>query len=140
MSDDFGIFDESQHMFFGLSDPSAWIRESIESMLSSQVPDTDVESIAAYGEPKWLTLGRKKEDDPNKVIVTAFAVCFRATVRARTPRATEDLEATFTGCFKGLGGGSSEPSSRTWLDLHADAETAFDEEALQARFLEFRYA
>lgn len=140
MSDEFKIFEGSEHMFFGLSDPFAWIRESVERMLGEQVADTSVESIVAFGEPKWRTLGRKQDDDPNKIVVTAFAFCFRATVAVQSPSANETLDATFTACFKGLGGTAAEPTSRTWLDLHGDAESRFTDDAFEERFLEFRYA
>ena len=104
-----------------------------------QVADTAVESIVAFGEPKWRTLGRKMDDEPGKVVVTAFAFSFRATVNAKSASADEALDATFTACFKGLGGGG-EPSSRTWLDLHGDAEERFTDDAFEERFLEFRYS
>ncbi len=139
MSDDFGIFAGSEHMFFGLDDPFAWIRAAIQDALASQVEGTVVESIVSFDAPKWRTLGRKQEDDANKIVVTAFAFCFRATVTAKSPTATEALGSTFTACFKGLGGSAKEPKSRCWLDLHDDAAGAFEDDAFENRFLEFRY-
>jgi hypothetical protein len=37
--DDFGVFEGSEHMFYGLSDPFALIRAEVESSLKAQVAD-----------------------------------------------------------------------------------------------------
>src|SRR5689334_12077589 len=93
--DDFTPFAGSEHMFFGLRDPFGLIREEVEEGLREQVPDTEVVSIATLEKPKFLTLGRKT-DDENRVVVTHFAFCLRArlTVLFDERRKGEVIEAT----------------------------------------------
>lgn len=135
--DDFSSFAGVEHMLFGLDDPFVLIRAEIEAGLTRQVPSTRVESIRCTGEPKFLTIGRRREDDPGKVIVTHFASCFRCTIDVASDTRAESLVATVTLCF----GEVDQPGAermRSFIDVHDDAESAFDDAAFQQRFLEFR--
>lgn len=137
--DDFGIFADSEHMFFNLSDPFSLIREQVENSLRAQVKETEVTAIRTIGEPKWLTIGRKVEDDPNKVIVGHFAVCFRSMIDVKSPDHEETLDATLTLLFRDIDQ-EGEESMRYSMDLFADAEKAYEDDVFKTRFLEFRTA
>lgn len=137
--DDFSPFEGSEHMFFGLRDPFGLIRSEVEDGLREQIPDTEVISIATLEKPKFLTLGRKTEDDEGKVIVTHFAFCLRArlTVLFDERRKGEVIEATLTFLF----GNVDQPGKqrfRRLFDMHDDANAQFDDEKLKQRFLAFR--
>jgi hypothetical protein len=137
--DDFSSFAGVEHMLFGLDDPFVRIRAEIEASLTKQVPSTRVESIRCTAEPKFLTLGRRREDEPGKVIVTYFANCFRCTIDVATDTRAESLIATVTLCF----GEVDQPGAErmcSFIDLNDDAEPAFEDAAFQQRFLEFRNA
>ncbi|MEM9190426.1 MAG: hypothetical protein AAGF12_14670 [Myxococcota bacterium] len=134
---DFGVFAEHEHQFFGMEDPYEFIAQEISEGLQRQVADTVVESIVAFDVPKFLTLGTRLPDDPDRMRVTGFAFCCRLEVVASTKKQRETLSVTFSACFHGI----SHPEtakSRVWIDLHHDALQAFDERHLEARFLEFR--
>lgn len=135
--DDFAIFEGAEHMFFGVPDPLGLIREELERGLGAQVPGTVLEAIHTHDEPRWLTLGRRGEADPNQLVVTYFGVCFRARLAVVAGYASEELEATITLLF----GRWDEPEARrmrTRFDLHADAAPAHAPEVFQERFLAFR--
>ena len=136
--DDFTVFAGSEHMFFRLRDPYGMIRDEVEAVLRRQVSDTEVESIACTGEPKFLTLGRKV-DDGTHVIVTCFGFCVRARVALSCDagQRREELVATLSFVF----GRIDEPgreASRVHIDVHADADLAFTDERFQDRFVAFR--
>ena len=61
-TDDFSAFSGAEHMFFALKDPFGMIRQETEAGLRRQVPDCVLERIETFGEPKFLTLGRKTQD------------------------------------------------------------------------------
>jgi len=136
--DDFRIFAEHEHMFFGLGDPFGMIREEIETTLRKQVPDTVIERIQAFDAPKFLTLC-KKTDDPSKVIVAHFGFCFRAhlfaTFDGGSERALIDAALTFLFCNVDSPG---QERCRTHFDLNDDAPANFTDELFQQRFLAFR--
>lgn len=136
--DDFSPFAGSEHLFFGLRDPFGLIRQEVEQSLREQISDTEVISITTLEKPKFLTLGRKTEDELH-VVVTHFAFCLRArlTVLFDARRKGEVLEATLSFLF----GNVDQPGKerfRRHFDLHEDAERHFDEEKLKDRFLAFR--
>lgn len=142
--DDFAGFAGTQHMFFGLVDPLRMIREDVERGLREQVPDCVVDSITMDGDPRFLTIARKTEDE-NEVIVAHFAFALRATLvvsSAASGRRDEvargvEIPAALTYLF----GHVDKPGAqtcRTHFDLHADAERGFEEAELERRFLEFR--
>jgi hypothetical protein len=133
--DDFSIFAGREHMFFGLTEPFAMIREEIESSLRKQVADVVVERIAGRDEPKFLTLGKKIEDG-SKMIVTAFAFAFSSTIDVSSSHGKERLDATVTFLFRDVDKPGSE-KCRTYVDLNADAPRGLTE--VQERFLAFRY-
>lgn len=137
--DDFSIFGDSEHMFFNLKDPFAMIREEVEAALRRQVADTQVLAFRCFDEPKWLTLARKIEGDDSKVTVGHFAVCFRSYVTVLASHGEEQLDATITLLFRDIDRPGEERMSLS-MDLFADALRAFDDEVLQRRFMEFRYA
>ena len=136
-SDDFRVFDGSKHMWFGLREPFGMIRDEVAGALKRQVPDSVVEHIAAYGKPKFLTIG-KQTDDAGKITVKAFGVCFRARIDVRFNKGVdrEMLDSTLTFLFRNVDGPNMQ--SRMHFDLHADADRMFDDEAFEQRFLAFR--
>ena len=77
-ADDFRIFEGTEHMFFGLPDPFAVIRQETEAGLKRQVADTELISIVAHGEPKFIATGTKSED--GTMHATDFGFSFRATM------------------------------------------------------------
>jgi hypothetical protein len=136
--DDFSAFAGQEHMFFGLSDPYAMIRDEAESTLRKQVPDTILESIATFDKPKFLTIGRKT-DDPNKVVVSWFAFCVRATLSLsyNAGGSRESMPTTITFMFGRVDERGRE-LCRTFFDVNADAEPCFSDELFERRFLAFR--
>lgn len=139
-NDDFHIFVGSEHMFFGLARPFHVIRSELEETLRAQVPSSRIHSIVADGEPKFLTLGRKLEDDEGKMVVTHYGVCFQCTIDVESDEHREpDLRCTMTLCVGGLDkpGGAR---MQTWMHLHVDTDAAFERETFEQRFLEFRAA
>ncbi|MEZ4241084.1 MAG: hypothetical protein R3F59_33970 [Myxococcota bacterium] len=136
--DDFDVFADSEHMFFGLTDPMGFLRQEIERALRSQVPSTEVVRIRAHGEPRFLTLGRRLEgEDASRMVVTHFGCCVRVDVSAAFEGGREVLPGTLTVLF----GRVDEPEARvqqTFVDLHGDAEGAYAEERFRERFLAFR--
>lgn len=136
--DDFSIFDDHAHMFFNLKDPFELIRDQVEETLRAQVEGTQVASIRAHGEPKWLTLGRKVPDQPDKVAVGHFALCFLCSIAVESPGHAESLEAAVTLAFRDIDR-PGEERMRLWMDLFADAEAAHRDETLEERFLAFRH-
>jgi hypothetical protein len=135
--DDFRVFDGSKHMFFGVREPFGMIRDEVEIAFKRQVPDSVIEHIGAYDKPKFLTIGMRT-DDKKKVTVSAFGVCFRARIEVRFNAGAdrEVLDATLTFLFRGVDGPNLQ--SRMHLDLHADADQTFNDEAFEKRFLAFR--
>lgn len=135
--DDFSIFEGSEHMFYGLDEPYVIIREELEKIFEAQVPGTSVDAVVAYGEPKWLTLGRRLDDEPETVVVGSFGLCFRCHIDVATPKRREQLDAAMTMLFRDI----DRPGSarmRVTLDLHDDAAAGFDDDVFQRRLLEFR--
>lgn len=137
--DDFSIFADSEHMFFNLKDPFALIREQVEGALRRQIADTQVLGIRCFDEPKWLTLGRKIEDDDSKVVVGHFAVCFRCHVKVLAGGGEEQLDAAITLLFRDIDRPGAERMALS-MDLFADATRAFDDAVFRERFIEFRHA
>lgn len=135
--DDFGIFEDHEHMFFGIGDPFAMIREETTNILQQQVPGTEIESIQCHGEPNWLTLGRKIPDDPQHIVLGHFAFCFRCKLSVAAPGGAEVLDATMTFMFGDMDK-PGEQKMRVDMALHADAAAAITPDAFQQRFLEFR--
>ncbi|MDF3067919.1 MAG: hypothetical protein K0R38_3520 [Polyangiaceae bacterium] len=134
--DDFCAFEGREHMFFGLRDPFGLIRSEVEDALRAQIADTEVLSIATLGEPKFLTLGRKAEDE--KVIVTHFGFAVRAklTVLFDERRKGELIDALLTFLFGDVD--TNEKRYRRFIDVHEEAERGFDDAAFKERFLAFR--
>lgn len=137
--DDFSVFADSRHMFFGLDEPFAYIRSQIEGALLGQVQGSVVDAIRAR-EPRFLTMGRKV-DDGRSMVVTHSGCCFRADIAASWPagdeRASAQLEGTFTMFFGGLDS-EEDLSVRIFLDLGEDAEEGHSEARFQQRMLAFR--
>ena len=127
-------------MFFGLSQPFEVIREELESCFVEQVPSSRLHSIVADGQPKFLTMGHRHEDDEEKVVVTHYGVCFQATIDVESEGHREpELRCTMTLCVGQLDQ-PGEERMQTWMHLHTDADAAFEEEAFKERFLDFRDA
>lgn len=134
--DDFSAFHGQEHMFFGLRDPFGLLRQEVEDALSEQVAGTEVLSIATLGEPKFLTLGRKADDE--QVVVTHFGLAVRArvTVLFDARRKGEVLEALVTLLFGGVD--TTAKRYRRHFDVHEEATRCFDDAVFKERFLAFR--
>lgn len=135
--DDFSPFRESAHMFFGMQDPFGFVRRSLEDALKEQVPSTRILAIRCHGEPKFLTLGQRLEDDAGKIVVTQWATCFQCRIDVETDDHAEELPTTVTLCAGDLDEPGAE-RTRLFVDVFEDADAAFEEEAFKERFLEFR--
>ncbi|PRQ08512.1 hypothetical protein [Enhygromyxa salina] len=136
--DDFSSFAETAHMFFGIDAPFVMIREELEKMFCQQVPDSRINSITCDGEPKFLTLGRRAEPDAEQVVVTHYGVCFQCTIDIETNEHHEPaLRCTMTLAFGDIDK-SGEERMQAWMNLHDDADPAFDEEVFKQKFLGFR--
>jgi hypothetical protein len=133
--DDWSAFAGQEHMFFGLDEPFALIRREVEEGLRRQVADTSVVAIRTTGEPRFLTLGKKTDD--NKMIVSFFGFAVQAEIEAATEGTSHRLDATLTHVFGRVDERGHE-TQRCWIDLGPDAADAFEENTFQARFLEFR--
>lgn len=133
--DDFSIFADSEHMFFGLGSPYSYFRGQIEDALQKQLAGTVVEQIVCFDTPKWLTLGRRIEGDDNHVTVGHYAVCFRCAVDVVAGEYRESIGATVTAMFCDV---DREARARISMDMHADAARVFDDTLFQERFLRFR--
>ncbi len=132
--DDFGVLEDTEHRLFGLDDPYAVIRREVSRYLRSLSPDTELERIVGVGDPKWLTITRR---DGETLTVTAFGLCLRAQLTSTIGYATEQAAATVTLlCCRW-----NEPGRelvRAWVDLGADADPGFSDEAFQHRLFAFR--
>jgi hypothetical protein len=138
--DDFRAFAGAEHMFFGLKDPFGTIRQETEAELRRQVADTVLERIETFGEPKFLTLG-KKTQNPSKVVVAhfAFSVLARLYVTSAAGTHREVLDAALTFMFGNVDVPAST-TSQTHFDLHGDAQRNFTDDRFKERFLAFRTA
>lgn len=138
-TDDFSAFAGSEHMFFGLVEPLAMIREETEQGLRGQVPDTVLESLVTRGQPKFLTIGKKTTPDSSQVIVAHFGFSVQAhlTVTYDGGRERAEIEAALTFLFGNVDRPESQ-QSRTHFDLNDDAARNFTDELFKDRFLAFR--
>jgi hypothetical protein len=133
--DDFGVLVEREHLMFGFADPPGAIREAVESHVRAQAPDSVVESIVAYDDPKWLTIARR--DDAGSGTITQFGFCVRAYLAVASGYGRERMLATLTF----LVGDWDDPAHHrrgVYVDVHGDAEAAFDDDRFRQRFLAFR--
>src|SRR5262245_27126147 len=126
--DDFSAFEGREHMLFGLSDPWDFIRDETEGTLRRQVPDSVLERIVTFGEPKFLTLGRKT-DDGSQMMVSHHAFCIRAqlTVSHAGGAKHELIDALLTFMFGDVDRPGSE-RCQSYFDVHGDAKTKFTDE------------
>ncbi len=137
-ADDFAVFAGSEHMFFGLRDPFAFIRAEVASELRAQVADSELDAIKTFDVPKFLTLGRKI-DDGQKMIVTHFGFAVRAKLHVRYDqgRKSEIIDATLTFLFAHV----DRPDAikaRNHFDVHAEAAQRFTDDEFRRRFVAFR--
>jgi hypothetical protein len=123
-------------MFYGMVDPFGAMRGELADQLRAQVADTEVESIRCFGEPKWLTIG-KRVDDSTELVVAYFGVCYRAHVAVAVGYGREQLDATLTFLF-GRWDDPVHQRCRTYFDFHQDAETGHADDRFRERFLAFR--
>jgi hypothetical protein len=133
--DNFEVLAEREHLMFGLVDPYGPLRECVEHHLRAEAPDTVVESIEAYDDPKWLTIARR--DDEGSGTVTQFGFCVRAHVAVTAGYSREQISATLTLLI----GGWDDPDHHrrgVHVDLHADADRGFSDAWFRQRFLAFR--
>lgn len=135
--DDFSVLDAYRHMFFGLSDPPAQLREFVEQSLREQVPGTETLALRAVQTPLFLTAGLRLENEPSKVVVTRFGsvVHIEATLRTPAEREPQRLEVAVTMLFANvhLRGGER---SRFYLDVGGDVHDALNEAHFARRFAE----
>jgi hypothetical protein len=137
-TDVFSAFSGAEHMFFALKDPFGMIRQETEAGLRRQVVDAVLERIETFGEPKFLTLGRKTQD-PSKVVVAhfAFSVLARLHVNYAGGAKREVITAALTFMFGNVDV-PEPPACRTYFDLHRDAQLNFTDDRFEERFLTFR--
>ncbi|MBA2539536.1 MAG: hypothetical protein H0V17_07875 [Deltaproteobacteria bacterium] len=133
--DDFAVLEGAEHMLFGLDDPYAVIRREVTTYLRQTTPDTAVQRIVVYGDPKWLTLTRR---DGDAMPVTGFGLCMQARVTSVIGYASEQAAATVTLlCCRW-----DQPGRelvRAYVDFGTDAEPGFSDEAFQHRLFAFRH-
>jgi len=137
--DDFGAFDGLEHMLLGLRDPFDLIRGETEATLRRQIPDTVLERIVTFGEPKFLTLGRKT-DDGSQMVVSYHAFCVRAqlSVSHEGVAKHELIDALLTFLFGEVDRPGHE-RCETYFDVHGDAQANFTDEVFEKRFILFRH-
>lgn len=132
--DDFGVLEGTEHLLHGLDDPYAVIRREVVTYLRLDAPDTVVDKIAAYGDPKWVTVNRR---DGDQLTVTGFALGLRARLTSTVGYAAEDADATITLlCVRW-----DEPEEalvRAFVDVGDDAGAGYTDEAIQTRLFAFR--
>lgn len=134
--DDFEILEGNEHMLFGLADPYAVLRREAARYLEQLTPDLELERIACTGAPKWLTITRRAPESL-ELAVTGFGLCTPATLTFGSGYASEEASATITLlCVRW-----NEPLRelvRAYVDLGADVEPGYSDEAFQHRLLAFR--
>jgi len=134
--DDFRVLQDSEHMLFGLDDPYGVIRREVARYLQTVTPDLEVERIACHGDPKWLTITRRL-GTTTTMTVTGFGLCLHATITSGVGYASDQAAAVITLlCVRW-----DEPARelvRAFVDLGADGEAGFTDEAFQHRLLAFR--
>ena len=138
--DDFSAFADVERELPGLFervDVFRMIRSRTELGLRNQVPDSVLERIETFGDPKFVVFG-KATDEPSRVIVTHSAFCVRARLFV-SYHATERevVDATLTFFFGNL----DVPENtivKAHFDLHHEAELNFTDDQFESRVLAFR--
>ena len=131
--DHFTGFTGDEHIFLLLDDPLRLIRDEVEHGLREQVADTILESIAMQGEPKFLTVGQRGDDDGMTVSHFGFCLRVRLALGHAGSAEHEDLDAALTFLFGHLDR-AGQQQLRTYFDLLDDAEAGFAAETFDQRF------
>jgi len=105
-------------------DPAQAVRDTMEEVLRDQVPTAKLLRLQLHDEPKFLTGGRRSEDDDNKIVVVraALAVGFDLDV--------DDGQGSIehlTGVFSWVAAGLDTVAGRldrTYFDLDMNLEQA----------------
>jgi hypothetical protein len=134
--DDFQIFGGQEHMFFGIANPYEFIRYEIEEALRNAPPHLKVEQIAAYGNPKWVTLVRQADAGGNAPI-SHYGVSFKAKLIVSHPQALANgvVDVVMTFFFGNID--RPEPRKKSIFDLK-NTEHKFRDELFTERFIAFR--
>jgi hypothetical protein len=116
--DDFGALESPDHWLGWLpAEPSSAVRQSIENILTGQVPGSVVEWIKIVAEPAFLTGGTRLPDDPSSVVVSRAGLAAPFAVGVLPPGGRREI---LTGVFSWVAVGLDEPGARLdriWFDL-----------------------
>ena len=136
--DNFAAFAGTEHMLVGVPDPYGFIRHATEDGLRRQVPDTVLDRIVTYSEPKFLSLG-KKTPDGSAFVLSYLGFCVRARLEVSYAAGarTEKIDAALTFLLGDLDR-SGSAKCRTYCDLREEVERTFSDDTFEARFLAFR--
>jgi hypothetical protein len=133
--DDFTQLTGSDHWLDWLGDdPAATIRQSVAEIVDEQVPGATVRWMKITDEPRYLTAGRRVEDDPDHLILTRAALAVSFAIGVDSPSGPfEILWGVHSIAIVGLDSGG-QARSRAWFDLWTSLDTA--EEDLRVRITE----
>lgn len=110
--------DKTRHMFRWLSDdPYADILKEVSSLLTAQVPGSQLKRFVVLAKPDWLTSGRPGRAGPNKAVMMRVGVAFPFVLDVFTP---DDGLYTLRGVYTWITTGLDQPTGprqRVWLDL-----------------------
>lgn len=130
--DDFTKLASTDHWLDWLGDDlAAAIRESVAEIIDNQVPGATVRSMKITDEPRYLTAGRRAQDDPDRLIVTRAALACSFAIGVDSPAGRYDiLWGVYSIAIAGLDRGG-HVRSQAWFDLWTALDTA--EEHLRVR-------
>ena len=130
--DDFSALDKTRHMLewlFPVEDPYAELKQSLNDLLSSQVPDQEIKVFKVTGAPDWLTSVKPASDDLKKSVLSrsAVAIPIRVVMHSAQPsskekHSTKETYSTtdLSGIYTWAGVGLDQPHAaqfRQWLDI-----------------------
>ncbi|GAA4204077.1 hypothetical protein [Actinocatenispora rupis] len=131
VQDDFTALTDGGHWLDWLGDdPAAALRQSVAEILDEQVPGAAVRWMRITEEPRYLTAGRRRPEDPDRIVVTRAALAAPFAVGVDSPDRFDVLWGVHSIAVAGLDRPDGA-TSRVWFDLWTDADTA--EEQLRER-------
>ncbi len=139
--DDWSVLFAGDHRLdVGARDLPAVVRAAVETSLAAQLGDVELRAVAAHGTPRFVTLGRRAEEDRAvRVVCTGFCVEARLTV-SRAPAGAPDSAVVPSAltCFFGPAGDSARLAVRAHLDVFANARHGLREDTFRSRLEAFR--
>lgn len=134
MTDDFHVLTSPDHYLGWMGDdPATAARREIEGLLRRQVPTATLRWVRLYGEPAFLTGGRRDPDNPNLMVLTRAALAVSFELEVRSANGTERLCGVFSWAASGIDSARCE-HERVYLDIDAEMDWATDQ--LRLRILE----